>query len=55
MESQLKLKVKPEGVAVSRCSWSPFSFQGHMPRCQGGGVGDAVQEAGLECAGLEAP
>lgn len=55
MESQLKMKVKPEGVAVSRCSWSPFSFQGHLPRCQGGGVGDGVQEAGLECAGLEAP
>lgn len=54
-ESQLKLKVKLEGVAVSRCSWSPFNFQGHLPRCQGGGGGDGLQEAGLECAGLEAP
>lgn len=54
-ESQLKLKVKPEGVAVSRCSWSPFSFQGHLPRCQGGGGGDGLQGASLECAGLEAP
>ena len=40
---------------MSRCSWSPFSFQGHLPRCQGGGGGDGLQEAGLECAGLEAP
>lgn len=23
-------KVKLEGVAVSRCSWGPFSLQGHL-------------------------
>lgn len=47
----VKLKVKLEGVAVSRCSWSPFNFQGHLPRCQGGGGGTACKRLVLSVQG----